>query len=94
MVQEHLSIINVPINNNKTQLIIIQSATNINNNKKYHTKNKSKNKNQKDMANTGIINDTNYELQGIIIEKKDWIKLLGMKVDNQLDFNEQIKHCK
>ena len=86
MVQEYLSLINVPINNNKTQLIIIKNAVNDKNgiNKGYNKKNKSKNRNLGHAIDTtDIIENANYELR-IIMEKKEWINY-GIRVDNGLD---------
>ena len=80
IVQGHLSIINVPINNEKTQLIIIQRNTSDTNKKK---QNDSMNDDTMDLHQkpNDIIATSNYYLNGDKIKKRSWIKLLRIRVD-------------
>ena len=87
-VKEYLNTNNVQINNNKTQLMILQKEdTN-----KMDNNNKSRQNYQNDynQSYVDIINNFNYKLEGKEMEKKPWIKLLGIRVDDRLNFEEQI----
>ena len=82
---------NVPINDDKTQLMIIQGIIpglpKVNNSRNNNTK-----INNKIPSITDIIANADYKLNDRIMEKKQWIKILGIKIDTNLTFKEQITH--
>ena len=87
MVNDYLSMINVPINRNKTQLMIIKSASPNNN------IGRNSNNDQQQYQSTKYIADAECHLHGENMRKRTWIKLLRIKVDEKLEFNKQIDTC-
>ena len=75
IIQEYLSVVNVPINDHKTQLMVVQNAINdeYNINKKNHQLRNGNNNNQLDID---VINDAKNKLQDETMTKKSGSRCL------------------